>query len=78
MSKIKVLGNFGFLVFFRDETKEVFGFRKHAKKRKCRSVALQTAGPVKGFEGINDGINVKNRQSERAIPKKVVSLQRKV
>ena len=27
---------------------------------------------------INDGINVKIRQSERAIPKKVVSLQRKV
>ena len=33
MSKIKVLGYFGFLVFFRDETKEVFGFRKHAKRR---------------------------------------------
>ena len=36
-----------------------------------------SAGPIKGFEGINDGINVKNWQAGWGITKKVVYLQRK-
>ena len=65
MSKIKVLGYFGFLAYF-----QLFPLflRLKIEVWRCNQRDLK----------INDGINVKNRQSERAIPKKVVSLQRKV
>ena len=40
MSKIKVLGYFGFLVFFRDETKEVFGIAKACEKTKRTKIEI--------------------------------------